>query len=78
MPGSSRGMTANRRMAGALQEVRQRMMQDGFREQMQAEVRLLKDHPSSADGNAFLEGALADLAEELDRLEGGREGEPAR
>jgi hypothetical protein len=70
-------MTANERIAGALQEVRQRIGQDGFREQLRAEARLLKDHPSSAEGNTFLEAVLADLAEELERLEGSREGEPA-
>jgi hypothetical protein len=68
----------NERFAVALREVRRRLARDGFRHQLRAEVRLLKDHPSSAEGNAFVEAALADLARELDRLEGGREDEPAR
>ena len=67
----------NERFAIALREVRRRLARDGLRDQLRAEVRLLKDHPSSAEGNAFLEAALADLAEELDQLEGTREDEPA-
>ena len=70
-------MTNEGRLAIALREVKRRLARDGFRDQLRAEVRLLKDHPSSAEGNAFLEAALADLAEELDRLEGSREGEPS-
>ena len=75
MPGSSPGMT-NERFAIARREVKRRLAGDGFREQLRAEARLLRDHPNSADGNAFLEAALADLARELDRLEASRENEP--
>jgi hypothetical protein len=58
-------MTKEGRLAVALGEVRRRLARDGFRDQLRAEARLLKEHPSSADGNAFVEAALADLAEEL-------------
>jgi len=37
---------------------------------LQAEVRMLKDHPSTREGEAFVEAALSDLEEELQRLEG--------
>ena len=37
---------------------------------LQAEVRMLKDHPSTREGGAFVEAALSDLADELRRLEG--------
>ena len=77
MPGSSPGMT-NERFAVALRGLRRRLARDRFRDQLRAEVRLLKDHPSSAEGNAFLEATLAELAEELDRMEGGPEDESAR
>jgi hypothetical protein len=67
----------NQRSAVALREVRRGLARAGLRDQLRAEVRLVKVHPSSAEGNAFVEAALADLAEELDRLEGGQEGEPS-
>jgi hypothetical protein len=67
----------NERFAIAFRKVKRRLARDGFRHQLRAETRLLKNHPSSAEGNAFLEAALADLAEEVDRVEGGREDEPA-
>jgi hypothetical protein len=66
----------NERFAIAFRKVKRRLARDGFRHQLRAETRLLKNHPSSAEGNAFLEAALVDLARELDRLEGSRESEP--
>lgn len=37
---------------------------------LQAEVRMLRNHPSTLEGEAFVEAALSDLADELRRLEG--------
>jgi hypothetical protein len=37
---------------------------------LQAEVRMLKHHRSTREGEAFVEAALSDLADELRRLEG--------
>ena len=70
MPGSSPGMT-NQRFAVALREVRRRMGRDGSLEQLRAEVNFPKDQQNSTEGDAFLEAALAELAPELCRLEGG-------
>lgn len=39
------------------------------RERLKEEARRLRDHPSTKEGEAFVEAALADLAEELDELE---------
>ena len=39
------------------------------RELLKEEARQLRDDPSTAEGEAFVDAALADLAEELDRLE---------
>jgi hypothetical protein len=40
------------------------------REKLREEVRKLRTHPSTADGNMFLEAALAELAADLNALEG--------
>lgn len=40
-----------------------------IREQLKEEARRLRSHPSSAEGEAFVDAALADLATELEELE---------
>jgi Protein of unknown function (DUF3018) len=42
-------------------------------EELREEIRKLRDHPSTADGDRFLEAALAELAAELSALEGKKE-----
>ncbi len=44
-----------------------------FRERLRREAALLRDHPSTKEGEEFVEAALADLEAELQRLEGGRD-----
>lgn len=66
-------------------DYRKRMREKGYRqiqlwvpdlrdpevqEEIRRDVELLRDHPSTREGDEFVEAALADLAEELDRLEG--------
>jgi hypothetical protein len=68
-----------------ISDYRQRMRQRGLRqvqfwvpdlrnpevqEELRAEIRKLRKHPSSADGDMFLDAALAELAAELAALEG--------
>ncbi|MGH6904038.1 MAG: antitoxin MazE-like protein [Geminicoccaceae bacterium] len=68
-----------------ISDYRQRMRQRGLRQvqfwvpdlrdpQVQAElrkeIRKLRNHPSTADGDMFLDAALAELAAELTALEG--------
>jgi hypothetical protein len=62
----------NERFDVALRELTRRLAHDGFRHLLRAEARWLKDRTSSADGNVFLEAALADLSRESRRLESGR------
>jgi hypothetical protein len=69
-------MTEAGGLAVAFQKHRIRLARDSLRDQLRAELRLLKNHPSSAEGDAFLEAALAELAAELNRLEGDQD-EPA-
>jgi hypothetical protein len=40
-----------------------------IREQLKEEARRLRNHPSTAEGEMFVDAALADLAAELDDLE---------
>lgn len=40
-----------------------------FLRQLKEEAELLRDHPSTKEGDAFLEAALVDLEAELDELE---------
>lgn len=39
-------------------------------ERLRREAELLRDHPSTKEGDEFVEAALADLCAELDELEG--------
>lgn len=65
-------------------DYRRRMREKGYRqiqlwvpdlsdprlqEELRREAELLRDHPSTCEGDEFVETALSDLAEELDRLE---------
>jgi len=40
-----------------------------IREQLKEEARRLRNHPSTAEGEAFVDAALTDLAAELEELE---------
>jgi hypothetical protein len=40
-----------------------------LRERLKREADLLRDHPSTKEGDEFVEAALADLEAELERLE---------
>jgi Antitoxin MazE-like len=41
-----------------------------FLRQLREDAEFLRDHPSTREGEEFVEAALADLAAELDELEG--------
>jgi hypothetical protein len=43
-----------------------------LQDEIRRDVELLRDHPSTRDGDQFVEAALVDLAEELDALESER------
>jgi hypothetical protein len=44
-----------------------------IRRQLEEEARRVRGHPSSAEGEAFVDAALADLADELEERERGRD-----
>ena len=44
-----------------------------FRESLRREAALLRNHPSTKEGEEFVEAALADLEVELQSLEGGHD-----
>lgn len=41
-----------------------------FLRQLQEDAKFLRNHPSTKEGDEFIEAALVDLAAELDELEG--------
>jgi Protein of unknown function (DUF3018) len=45
----------------------------GVRDSLRREAKLLRDHPSTKEGEEFVEAALADLAAELRVLEGDKD-----
>jgi hypothetical protein len=70
-------MTADERLRDLLRDLPD-LDDPEVKEQLRADLRLLRDHPSAAEGDAFLEAALAELAEELERLERRQAGSGAR
>jgi Protein of unknown function (DUF3018) len=49
-----------------------------MREELRREAELLRDHPSTREGDEFVEAALADLTEELDAIEEDADGKDCR
>jgi Protein of unknown function (DUF3018) len=75
------GKSAKRKMSDYRQRMRERGLRQvqywvpdlrdpEAREKLREEVRKLRTHPSTADGDMFLEAALAELAADLNALEG--------